>query len=373
MANLRDLWCSDNPADRITGGNFAYADFFRMFCDLELTEEQARDIFYNITDHTEALSQTLRRKIGFRVGMVDYLLNIQPAFACPRVIEFDRYEEILSQCSRDPLTGVLNRRHFEYLSEKELMRSKRYGYPLSVVFFDLDDFKKVNDSFGHAAGDLVLKGMAEKLKNSLRSEDAAARFGGEEFVMLLPQTDLPGAQIIAERILSSVRSSEFADGIRVTFSGGVACFPRHGDTIQELLEYADKGLYEAKIRGKNRITVLQQGKRESKRYKAVIPLTFDVGKGTLHGGTVKNISLSGLAMETDWEPREGDEIVLRFYVEEGEKMYEFRAKIVWTTQLGSADRFNFGVRYCAENDPRIIQAVAPKVFAPRREKTEELG
>jgi diguanylate cyclase (GGDEF)-like protein len=372
MANLRDLWCSNNPADRIVGGDFAYADFFRMFCDLELTEAEARDLFYNVSDHAGILSRVLGREIGFRVGMVDYLLNIQPSFSCPRVIEFDRYEEILAQCSRDPLTGVLNRRHFEYLSEKELMRSKRYGYPLSVVFFDLDDFKKVNDSHGHAVGDLVLKGMAEVLKKSLRSEDAAARFGGEEFVMLLPQTDLPGAQTIAERILLSVRDSELAPGIRVTFSGGVASFPRHGDTIQELLEFADKGLYEAKIQGKNRIVVPQQGKRESKRYKAVMPLTFDVGQGNLHGGTVKNISLSGLAMETDWEPREGEEIVLRFFVAEGEKMYEFRAKIVWTTQLGSAERFNFGVRYCAENDPRIMQAVAPKVFGRRQENAEEV-
>lgn len=367
MTVIRDLCSWDNPQDRLKDSEYGYSDFFRAICDLELSEDEARSLFLNISSHEAVLSKKQRRGIGFRVAMVDYLLNVEPRLSCPRVIEFDRYEQILAQCSRDPLTGVLNRRHFDYQAERELMRSKRHGYAFSLVFLDLDNFKMINDSHGHAAGDSVLKETAEILGGCLRSEDAAARFGGEEFVLLLPQTDLDGARTIGERVLEKVATHKFLQDIHVTFSGGTASFPRHGETIRELLEFADRGLYEAKMLGKNRIVVLQEGRRENKRYMSVMPLTFEVGSD-IYGGTVKNISLSGLAMETDWEPREGEDITLRFYVEEGERMYEFRARIVWAVRMGSQDRFAFGVRYCKENDPRIIQTVSGRAMGAFRQE-----
>ncbi len=368
MSVLRELCRLDDPSVKLRSGEIEYADLFRVLCDLELPEEEARSVFGKITAHEADLSARMGKRAGFRLALMDYFLNVDKRFAFPRMIECDRYEQIIAQCARDPLTGILNRRHFDYQAERELMRSKRYGYALSLVFFDLDDFKTINDTFGHAAGDAVLRETAGILQKSLRTEDAAARFGGEEFVLLLPQTDISGARTIAQRLLDKVRSHPYGAGIRVSFSGGAASFPRHGDTVKELLEMADRGLYEAKMLGKNRIVVVKEGRRENKRYMSVMPLTFEVGSGAVHGGMVRDISLSGLAMETDWEPREGQEISLRFYVEDGERMYEFRARIVWAVKLGSQDRFTFGVRYTAEDDPRIMKAVSALAMSSPRKR-----
>ena len=346
---------------------YGFADFFRSLWDLELEEEIAQILFKDIQNHAKSLASTLGRPVGFRASAVDFLLNVKPILKPSRLIEWDRYEHLLTQSSKDSLTGLYNRRYFEVIIEKEQMRSKRYGYPFSIIYIDLDDFKRVNDSWGHAAGDEVLKGTASVLQKNLRTEDCAARFGGEEFVVLLPQTDAEGAMVFANRLIAGVKNYPFVDKIPVTFSGGIASFPRHGDMVQDLLQFADQGLYEAKMQGKDRVLVMQEGRRESKRYVAVMPLSFEVGPGNLHGGTVKNISLSGLAMDTDWEPQEGQEINLRFYVEDGERVYDIRSRIVWLEHSESMKRYTLGVRYCSKDDPRLFHAVSSGLTSQKAE------
>src|SRR5208337_1683677 len=125
--------------------------------------------------------------------------------------------------STDPLTGAMNRIRIEERARFELMRSDRYGNKLSLLMIDLDHFKKVNDTYGHSAGDKVLKGFCDIARGLLRSIDILGRWGGEEFVALLPETSLAGAKIVAERLRSMIESSSFDNRIRVTASIGVAC------------------------------------------------------------------------------------------------------------------------------------------------------
>ncbi len=174
---------------------------------------------------------------------------------CVDVTERARLEERLNDlASRDPLTGAFNRRAFMERVESELERRSRAGAPLSFAIVDLDHFKNVNDTWGHAAGDEVLKVIAETCRRVLRSPDVFGRFGGEEFVALLPGADFAEAGRVAERLRSAVETAvvETSDGsIRVTLSAGYTT-ARPGDTPEDLLRRSDAALYESKRSGRNR-------------------------------------------------------------------------------------------------------------------------
>ena len=158
------------------------------------------------------------------------------------------------QASTDGLTELPNRRHFEEALEGEITRAERFGGSLSLVLADLDDFKQVNDRFGHQAGDDVLQTFAEILRSTVREIDLPARYGGEEFAVLLPQTDLEGGQRLAERLRRALVSRPMSAGpgglMAVSASFGVATFPQ-ASTPAALFAAADEALYRAKRRGKN--------------------------------------------------------------------------------------------------------------------------
>ncbi len=157
----------------------------------------------------------------------------------------------------DALTSLPNRRHLMKRLEEEVARVKRFDQPLSLLMMDVDHFKMVNDTYGHAMGDEVLRNMGALLKNGIRSTDLAARYGGEEFTVLLPNTDLEGAVLAADGLrLKFEASSHTLEGqtIQKTMSLGAACFTPDSDrTPEDLLKAADEALYRAKHGGRNRV------------------------------------------------------------------------------------------------------------------------
>jgi diguanylate cyclase (GGDEF)-like protein len=159
----------------------------------------------------------------------------------------------------DALSGLRTRRYAKELLTIEFLRSRRYGTPLTVIMADLDHFKEVNDRFGHPAGDAVLRGVSQILLGSLRATDSAGRYGGEEFVVILPQNTTRGATVLAERWRDGVEKSVFAapDGqeVTATLSLGVAQYQRRFEGPDELIAAADKALYRAKKNGRNRVEV----------------------------------------------------------------------------------------------------------------------
>jgi diguanylate cyclase (GGDEF)-like protein/PAS domain S-box-containing protein len=161
------------------------------------------------------------------------------------------------QVIRDPLSGLFNRRYLDETLPRELSRAKREGYPLAVVMIDLDHFKQVNDTYGHAAGDEVLKALAALLKKSARESDIVCRYGGEEFLVALPRMSPDQAlqRVEAWRLELADTSIQHGDlKMQVTLSAGVAGFPDHGADIDSLLSHADEALYRAKHAGRNRVS-----------------------------------------------------------------------------------------------------------------------
>lgn len=168
----------------------------------------------------------------------------------------------------DGLTKVFMRRYFEAWLSQEFARVKRYRTDLSIIMFDIDYFKKINDTYGHQAGDAVLEGIAQTVKDNIREADVLARYGGEEFVVCLPETKVDKALHSAERIRQEIEKREFVyDGkkIPVTISLGVASFRETPeDSVSQFIKDADSALYQSKEGGRNRVTVHRlQGKREA--------------------------------------------------------------------------------------------------------------
>jgi diguanylate cyclase (GGDEF)-like protein len=158
----------------------------------------------------------------------------------------------------DPLTQLYNRRYLDETLRRELARATRRGMPLAVIILDLDHFKRVNDTFGHEAGDLLLRNVARVLQQAVRGGDVACRFGGEEMVVLLPECTLDIALARAERLRQEIRALKLAvnkDVLAVSASFGVAAYPLHGDTPEALLQAADAAMYAAKHAGRDRVEV----------------------------------------------------------------------------------------------------------------------
>lgn len=169
-------------------------------------------------------------------------------------------EQAQALATHDGLTGLFNHRHFQKLLQDHLNRTKRYNEPLALILCDIDHFKRCNDTYGHPFGDIVLKGVSEKLRESIRTGgDVAARYGGEEFALVLLKTDLAGAKETAERIREMVAKASYreprGEEVHVTMSFGIALYGEHATATDALIKRADQALYRAKSNGRNRVEV----------------------------------------------------------------------------------------------------------------------
>ena len=162
------------------------------------------------------------------------------------------------EAQTDAKTGLLNARHFNKLFTEEFDRALRFNRPLTLIVADLDLMRNINNTYGHLAGDAVLAGIGEIIRTTVRKYDLAARFGGEEFCIVLPEVEAASALAMAERLRAAIESAEFVSStsqspIRATLSIGIACFPRDATTTTDLMHAADVAVYHAKLAGRNRV------------------------------------------------------------------------------------------------------------------------
>lgn len=167
-----------------------------------------------------------------------------------------RARRLRREATVDPLTGLYNRRHLEQVMKREMSFAQRGGHAVSAILVDLDRFKQLNDSLGHAAGDAALRAVGQFLRSRLRAYDIACRYGGDEIVVIVPGADAAAAIALAEQLRSGIEQLAVSDGgetLALTASLGVASFPQDGMTIGALLQAADAALYRAKAEGRNRV------------------------------------------------------------------------------------------------------------------------
>jgi len=225
---------------------------------LHFTRENACEHWDAIVKHATTLRGSLDRTVGLATAACDYFSTINPKLTSPKLIEHDRLEEAMKSAHRDFLTGLLSRGAFQELFEQEISRAKRHKHNATLIFFDLDNFKEINDTHGHLAGDKTLKEVGRILFESKRMEDIACRYGGDEFIVLLPETDKFMGTLVAEKLHQQLNNLHFHyknNDIYGRCSAGLASFPQDADSSESLVDCADKALYQAKEQGRNRLVL----------------------------------------------------------------------------------------------------------------------
>lgn len=211
-------------------------------------------ILASLIDDTHPESVAERWEFVITSVAFSTLALIGPTVIGTRVIRREKalHEEVLRLSQEDGLTGLLNRRRITQLLESEVQRATRYGGPFSVIMIDIDQFKPINDRFGHQIGDQVLIMVADAIRSTVRATDLVGRWGGEEFVVVLPQTGIEGGLALANKIRARLESTDLGEVGRKTGSFGVTAFAE-GDDAGALIARADAGMYAAKQGAGNRV------------------------------------------------------------------------------------------------------------------------
>jgi diguanylate cyclase (GGDEF)-like protein len=221
--------------------------YFRAIAHLDLRETQSLQIWDEMLSRRRELSDLVGRPVSLKTALTDVLTS-SGLLRVPILIEYEELKRLELNAVTDPLTGLHNRRLFAETFDKELNRARRYGQPLGLVTLDLHRFKEVNDQHGHPRGDEVLRAAAATLKKALRTSDSAFRIGGDEFALLLPQTDSPQALALCRRV-----QTVFAEmlvplqlAVTVGMDHGIAIFPEDAEHADQLIRIADERLYQLK-------------------------------------------------------------------------------------------------------------------------------
>ena len=237
-------------------GKASYPIILHILTHLDIEAAEAETCWKSIIDLYQAMSEALGRKISLRTAICEYFCSVHKTLKNPKVVEIHVFEKTLKDSKYDGLTGLLNRQALDEVLILEFNRARRHNQALSLIFFDLDNFKRVNDTYGHLAGDEALREVARILLMEKRLEDLAARYGGEEMVLLLPETSKENARIIGERVRKKVEETTITwngSRIRLTISGGLSAFPEEADSVTSLVQAADEAVQRAKDMGKNRV------------------------------------------------------------------------------------------------------------------------
>ena len=221
--------------------------FFRSIAQVDLDETQSLNLWEQALVRKRELSESLGKRVAFQAALLDVLASAN-LLRLPVLMEYEELRKLQINAATDPLTGLYNRRFFDDFFDKELNRSVRYTHRLALVVFDLHRFKEVNDRYGHPQGDLLLQMAASTLRKSLRTSDYAFRIGGDEFALLLPQSDPEQAASLSRRLRAAYAAAiePLMMGIPLALDFGLAVYPDDGESKEVLIRVADERLYQLK-------------------------------------------------------------------------------------------------------------------------------
>ena len=305
---------------------------------LHFTQHNACKHWNAIVTHAKKMQSGLDRTVGLTTAACDYFSTVEPCLNNPKLIEFIRFEETLKSAHQDFLTGLSSRGAFQNFFDQEISRAQRHNHNSTLIFFDLDNFKEINDSHGHLAGDEVLKEVAKILLHSKRKEDISCRFGGDEFVVLLPETNKFKGMLVGKKLLDQINNLiiHYEDKeIQVTCSGGLATFPVDSREGQGLLKCADQALYQAKSRGKHRLNLFSREKRiftriEFERNVTIRSLSIPEEKDV---SISRNISEGGILISSNNSYNIGERLELRVPLKENGESLTITGSVVRVEQF----------------------------------------
>lgn len=325
-----------------------YSGLLELFIRLSVDEETAKNHWQQILENYNFLAKNLNRNVGLRVAIFDYFINLNKVLDNPILVEIHLFKENERLAMLDGLTGLFNRRYFDINVAKEFRRAKRYNKDCSLLLLDLDNFKKINDTKGHLFGDTVLRNLATILIQTSREEDILSRYGGEEFIVILPETNSHGALCYGERLKANLQNDSFFQEHGITVSGGVASFPLGGKSPLEVLDTADNALYLAKSKGKNMIVSGVGDKRREQRYPIQLKincqsLTKVLTPDSSIQALTQDISFGGTRVTMDASYEVGDRLIINIEKAQNETVLVV-GTVIWICEAINMTR-EYGIKF----------------------------
>lgn len=346
-ADLRDFLSKENLSEQYfdqrfgvllkTYGEIAYTELLNFLCHLVFTPDVAKKHLSEILALRKTMSTQMNQTVDLRVAMMQYFLSDISDISCldkHKTVDIKFFEQMQESVFKDELTGLFNFRYLKSHLSQELHRAQRYGSTVSVMIFDIDDFKTYNDQHGHEMGNTVLKIFADILQQTVRKMDSAIRYGGEEFVLILPATRKEGAVIVYERIQEALQAANIAHAKEqplglISASAGIASYPSDTEDPGKLLEHADAAMYMAKYTGKNRYHCYGANRRSNYRVRTCLNGWFTLGGNKeKHSLNTVDISESGLLIETEHDIPVGTLTEIHLRMPDGQRELPFPARIL---------------------------------------------
>jgi diguanylate cyclase (GGDEF)-like protein len=347
-----------------------YAELLYLLCHLRFEPDEAKGHWQGVAEHHRRMAETMQSNVDLRVALMSYFLDTQALLESPTVIELRLLENARNFAFRDSLTGLYNYRFFREFLPREIWRADQYNTPLSLVVADVDDFKVFNDRFGHEEGNVALSRIAVLLEESLRKVDIAVRYGGEEFVLILPATSKTGAQVVAERAREAVAGEEMHRGEKVSLSMGVATYPADGGCEADLLRHADRAMYLAKAKGKNQVELYGHDRRSFARVRTAINGKFRHMSPQAHPLETLDVSGGGLRFTSDRSMPLGSLVDVDLLISEKAEGIRLAGRVVDSKESGPGE-FEVAIRV-VEIDPQdrwqlglYLRELSPTVGDPQ--------
>jgi len=344
-----------------------YSKSLELFINLNFEEDEAKNHWKNIINNIDFMKNQLNREIGLRVVIVDYFINHTEMMKEPIVVEMRVFKENEKLALVDSLTGLFNKRYYDIAVRKEYKKALRFNQIFSLFLLDLDDFKKVNDIKGHLFGDEVLANFGKFLSYSSREEDIICRYGGEEFIVILPETTGDGALMYAERIRGMLKENAFFKKHKISFSGGISTFPYNGKDLEELFKSVDKSLYAAKYAGKDCIVKSTGDKRRFKRFNKTWKIQYQCLRDSFKSPhfeevITQDISIGGLRFESKEELKIDSLILLKLGVPVNDEIL-VSGKVMWVKRINE-EISSYGVKFndIDTNDATKLKKILPDKF-----------
>lgn len=359
-------------------GDDTYRAVIQILTDCDLDAGEAKQNWLEILQHRENISSALDRKISLMTAISDYLGSYKELLKDHKIVEINSYERAMQESTHDHLTGLFNKAYFQSTLAQHLSLAKRSNTDLSVLFLDIDDFKEINDRFGHNSGDAVLKTIARMIREKLRTSDILARFGGDEFVVLMPNTYKINALVLSERLRKTIGQKPIKvkdTDLKITISGGVAGFPVDAQQGEDLLNLADSALYRAKGAGKNSISLFKEDKRRFLRIKfnrsiQIKQLGFNHTR--ILSGTSKDIAIGGILFENKEPLPIGTKIQVSIPISENSEPLLLIGTVVRVETFG-ADIYDIGMILSFKEMEKTAKDEISKFLIQQSEKRVEVS
>lgn len=317
-----------------------FRQMFYLMTHLTFSENEAVEHWKKIRDHHQKLSKKLGEEVEITICMLDYFIKLNRTLKNPKIIEMKLFQNTQTLLLKDELTQLFNYRSFKQDLSKEFRLAKKNKLSMSLIILDIDNFKSVNDNYGHLIGDHVLSGCAERVLMVLKEEFNCYRYGGEEFTIILSGVDKRQAFEISEKIRAAIDSQPISveeaghpdiTQLHVTTSSGLATFPYDASTSAKLIDNADKALYEAKALGKNQTRFFSQNLRRYERVQKQLQGSYQSFDGKSGKLVTMDISEGGLQFRVESRLLESQTINLSIFP--GQKS-ELLCKVIRCTPDG---------------------------------------